>query len=217
MDILINAPNIILHVDKYLSAIIAQYDELSYVVMFAVIFSETGFVFAPFLPGDSLLFAAGALSAIESFNLLILLVVFWLAAFLGDTVNYWIGHFFGQKLIDHPKVPVNQEHVNKAQAFYEKYGGKAIFLARFIPIIRTAAPFVAGIGKMDYKKFVYYNATGGLVWVSLFTLLGYFFGNIKHVKENFSIVIIAIIALSLLPVVIELIKARREKPAKPEV
>jgi membrane-associated protein len=132
----------------------------------------------------------------------------WCAALLGDTVNYWIGHYFGQKLIDNKKFPINQEHINKAQKFYDKHGGKTIFLARFVPIVRTFAPFVAGIGKMDYKKFVYYNITGGFVWVFGFTLLGYFFGNIPSVKENFSIVIVGIIILSILPMLIQFIKAK---------
>lgn len=210
MDLLTGAFNFILHIDKYLGEIITNYGVLSYLILFLIIFAETGFVFTPFLPGDSLLFAAGAFSAIGSFNIVVLLLVFWLAAFLGDTANYWIGHFFGQKLVDNPKVPINQEHINKTQKFYAKYGGKAIFLARFIPVIRTTAPFVAGIGKMDYKKFLYYNVAGGFAWVFGFTLLGYFFGNISIVKENFSLVVLAIIFLSVIPVALEFIKARRK-------
>ncbi|MFH1840620.1 MAG: DedA family protein [Candidatus Shapirobacteria bacterium] len=201
--------NFILHIDTHLGEIIAQYGTLSYLILFVIIFAETGFVFTPFLPGDSLLFAAGAFAAIGSFNLPVVLLVLWLAAFLGDTANYWIGHFFGQKLINHPKVPINQEHVDRTQAFYQKHGGKTIFLARFIPIIRTFAPFVAGIGRMQYRKFVYFNATGGLVWVFGFTLLGYFFGNIPVVKENFSLAIMAIIVISILPFFIQLIKTKK--------
>ena len=204
MEILTGIISFILHIDTHLGEIIVRYGVLSYIVLFIIVFAETGFVFTPFLPGDSLLFASGAFSAIGSFNLVALILLLWLAAFLGDTVNYWIGHFFGQKIIDNPKIPINQEHIDKTQKFYDKYGGKTIFLARFIPIIRTFAPFVAGIGKMDYKKFVSYNAFGGVVWVFGFTLLGYFFGNLSGVKENFSLVVMAIIALSVAPILIEL-------------
>ena len=198
-----------MHIDTHLGDIIVQYGTVSYVILFAILFIETGLVFVPFLPGDSLLFAAGAFSAIGSFNIYILLVLLWVAAFLGDTMNYWIGHFFGQKLIDNPRVPIKQEYINKTQKYFDKYGGKTIFLARFVPIVRTFAPFIAGVGKMNYVKFVYYNAVGGLVWVFGFTLLGYFFGNIPIVKDNFSLVILAIIALSVVPVIVEYIKARK--------
>ncbi len=214
MEIFADIFNFILHIDIHLGEIISRYGTASYAILFAIIFAETGLVFTPFLPGDSLLFAAGAFSAIGSFNITLLLFLLWVAAFLGDTVNYWIGHYFGQKLIDNPKIPINQEHIYKTQKFYEKYGGKTIFLARFVPIIRTFAPFIAGIGKMDYKKFVYYNATGGFVWVFGFTLLGYFFGNIPSIKENFSVVIIAIIILSVLPILVEVIKTRLKNRIK---
>jgi len=201
----------ILHIDTHLGAIIAGYGTLTYIFLFAVIFAETGFVFTPFLPGDSLLFAAGAFAALGSFNVLALLLLFWSAAFLGDTVNYWIGHFFGQKIIDNPRLPINQKHIDKTQKFYDRHGGKTIFLARFVPIVRTFAPFVAGIGKMEYKKFITYNATGGLAWVGGFTLLGYFFGNLPTVKENFSIVVFVIILLSVSPILIEFIKVKLKK------
>jgi membrane-associated protein len=210
MDILMGAFDFILHIDTHLGVIISNYGILSYLVLFLIIFAETGFVFTPFLPGDSLLFASGAFAAIGSFNIVILLLILWLAAFLGDTANYWIGHFFGQKIVDSPKVPVNQEHIDKAQAFFAKYGGKAIFLARFVPIVRTTVPFVAGIGKMDYKNFIIYNVSGGFTWVFGFTLLGYFFGNIPLVKDNFSMVVIAIIVLSLVPVMLELVKSSKK-------
>ena len=156
-------------------------------------------IFTPFLPGDSLLFAVGALSALGSFNIILIVSLLWLAAFLGDTVNYWIGYYFGEKLISNPKIPIKQEHINKTQIFYEKYGGKTIILARFIPIVRTFAPFVAGISKMNYKKFVFFNAVGGFVWVFSLTFLGYFFGNIPLIKNNFSLVVLIIILFSLLP------------------
>ncbi|MFA5776423.1 MAG: DedA family protein [Patescibacteria group bacterium] len=211
MEIFTTIINFILHIDVYLGDIISNYGTLSYGILFLIIFAETGFVFIPFLPGDSLLFAAGAFAAIGSFNIVVLLIILWVAAFLGDTANYWIGYFFGQRLIDNPKIPLNQEHINKTQRFYDKHGGKTIFLARFIPIIRTFAPFVAGVGKMNYRKFVCYNAAGGFAWVFGFTLVGYFFGNIPSIKENFSLAVIAIVAISVLPVAVEFIRARLKK------
>jgi membrane-associated protein len=198
----------ILNIDVHLGEIISQYGALTYGVLFGIIFAETGFVFTPFLPGDSLLFAVGAFAALGSFNIILVALLLWLAAFLGDTANYWIGYFFGEKIIANPKIFIKQEHINKTNNFYEKYGGKTIILARFIPIIRTFAPFVAGIGKMNYKKFIVFNAVGGLLWVSSFTLLGFFFGNIKVVKHNFSLVVLVIIAISVLPVIIEFIKMK---------
>jgi membrane-associated protein len=215
MEIVTSVINFILHIDTHLGAVIANYGTLTYLFLFAIIFAETGFVFTPFLPGDSLIFAAGAFAALGSFNALFLIVLFWTAAFLGDTANYWIGHFFGQKIIDNPKFPINQKHIDDTQKFYDKYGGKTIFLARFVPIIRTFAPFVAGIGKMQYKKFITYNATGGLAWVGAFTLFGYFFGNIPLVKENFSIVVIAIVLLSMVPIATEFIKVKLKKRSMP--
>lgn len=213
MELVTGVFSILLHIDKYLGEIILNYGVLAYLILFIILFAETGLVFTPFLPGDSLLFAAGAFAAIGSFNITVLLVVLWLAAFLGDTANYWIGHFFGQRLVDNPRIPINQDHIDKTQRFYAKHGGKAIFLARFIPILRTTAPFIAGIGRMDYKKFVYYNATGGFVWVTGFTLTGYFFGNIPAVKEHFSLVVLAIIVLSIFPIIVEFSKARLKKQA----
>jgi membrane-associated protein len=209
MEIITTLTNFIIHIDTHLGAIIAQYGVLSYAIIFTIIFAETGLVFAPFLPGDSLLFAAGAFSAIGSLNIVTLFLVLWLASFLGDSVNYWIGHYFGQKFVDNPKIPLNQNHIEKTQKFYERYGGNTIILARFIPIIRTFAPFVAGMGTMNYKKFLYYNAGGGFLWVSVFTFLGYFFGNIQIVRENFSLVIVAIIILSLTPILIEFLKNKK--------
>lgn len=212
MEIITGVIDFILHIDTHLGEIIKAYGMLSYLILFIILFAETGFVFTPFLPGDSLLFAAGAFAAIGSFNIVVLLVILWVAAFFGDTTNYWIGHFFGQKIIDNPKIPfINQEHIDKTQAFYKKHGGKTIFLARFVPIIRTFAPFVAGVGKMHYDKFIVYNATGGFVWVFGFTLLGYFFGNIPAVKENFTFAVLAIILLSVVPIVYEFVKHRLAK------
>lgn len=194
--------NIILHIDIYLTDIVNVYGALSYLLLFATIFVETGLVFTPFLPGDSLLFAAGAISAISSINICMLILVLFLAAFLGDTANYFIGKYFGEKISN----KINQKYLIETQDFYKKYGGTTIFLARFIPIVRTFAPFVAGLGKMDYKRFIAYNATGGLIWVLLFTLLGYFLGNIPQVKANFSIIVILIILISLIPVALKFIK-----------
>ncbi|MBI2587221.1 VTT domain-containing protein [Candidatus Amesbacteria bacterium] len=179
---------------------IASYGVLTHAILFFIIFLETGLVFTPFLPGDSLIFAAGSLSALGSLNPFVVFVVLSVAAISGDTVNYWIGHFFGQKIINHPKIPLNPHHIQKTNQFFARHGGKTIFLARFVPIVRTFAPFVAGIGKMHYSKFISYNITGGLTWVGLFTFTGYFFGNVPLVKHNFSLVIMAIIVLSILPV-----------------
>lgn len=202
----------ILHIDVHLAEITANYGVLTYVVLFGIIFAETGFVVTPFLPGDSLLFAAGAISALGNLNIWLLTLILMAAAIIGDTVNYWIGHFFGEKIVDNPKFPlINQDHIDKTQAFYEKHGGKTIILARFVPIVRTFAPFVAGVGKMDYGKFITFNVVGGVVWVALFTLAGYFFGNIEFVKENFHIVIIAIIILSIMPMIYEYVKAKISK------
>lgn len=205
----------ILHIDTHLGEIISQYGVLTHLILFFIVFAETGFVFTPFLPGDSLLFAAGAFAALGSLHLTWLLIILFLAAVLGDTVNYWIGHFFGQKIVDNPKIPfINQEHIDKTQEFYKKHGGKTIFLARFVPIVRTFAPFVAGVGKMHYGKFISYNIIGGFVWVFLFTLAGYFFGNLPQVKENFSLVILAIILISVLPILFEYIKSKKSSPKK---
>lgn len=212
MEILANLLDFVLHIDTHLGEIIVNYGTLSYLILFGIIFAETGLVFVPFLPGDSLLFVAGAFAAIGSFNLYLILGILFVAAFLGDTANYWIGHFFGQKIIDNPKIPfINQKHIDETQEFYVAHGRKTIFLARFVPIVRTFAPFVAGVGKMHYGDFIKYNLTGGFVWVFGFTLLGFFFGNIPVVKENFSIVVLAIVALSVAPMVYEVIKSKFKK------
>jgi len=200
MDLL----NIILHIDTYLTDIVSAYGALSYLFLFIVIFLETGLVFTPFLPGDSLLFAAGAIAALNSLNIYYLIIIIWLAAFLGDTANYWIGNLLGEKISS----KVNQKYLNRTHEFYNKYGGATIFLARFVPIVRTFAPFVAGLGKMEYKKFFYYNILGGLVWTSLFIGMGYFLGNIPQVKQNFSIIIIGIIFISIVPILFGLLKKK---------
>jgi len=205
------AVEFILHIDEKLIFITQTYGTLAYAILFAIIFIETGLVIMPFLPGDSLLFAAGTLAAIGSFNIVYLILLCITAAFLGDTTNYWIGHFLGQEMTRRfPKI-VKPEYLAKAQAFYEKHGGMAIVLARFVPIVRTFAPFVAGVGKMTYPHFLAYNIIGGVIWVSLFTLLGFFFGNLPFVQQHFELAVVAIILISLLPMVVESIKARREK------
>ncbi|MFH2085515.1 MAG: DedA family protein [bacterium] len=196
----------ILHIDVHLGQIILDYGVLTYAILFGIIFVETGLVFVPFLPGDSLLFAAGAFAALGSLNLILVLGLMIVAAILGDTANYWIGHFFGQKLIDNPRIPINNEHIDETQKFFDMHGGKTIILARFVPIVRTFAPFVAGIGKMKYVQFISYNVIGGIVWVLVATLAGYFFGNISMVRENFSLVILGIVAISVIPMIITIIK-----------
>lgn len=198
----------VLHLDEHLFTITSQFGLLTYALLFGIIFAETGFVVTPFLPGDSLLFASGAIAALGSLNIVVVLVVLLAAAVVGDTVNYWIGHFFGRKMVENPRIPIKQEHIDQAQAFYDKYGGKAIILARFVPIVRTFAPFVAGIGSMEYGKFITYNIVGGIVWVLSITLLGFFFGNMPIVKENFELVVIAIVAISLLPMIYEVVKSK---------
>jgi membrane-associated protein len=214
---------IFLHLDKYLSDIIIQYGIFVYGLLFLVIFIETGLVVMPFLPGDSLLFAAGSFAAIGSLNIIFLLILLSLAGILGDSANYWLGHKFGRKLFKNgngkcysihsikDKICLNEEYLIKTERFYEKHGSKTIIIARFIPIIRTFAPFVAGIGKMNYGKFLSYNIIGGLLWVWLFVLGGYFFGNIPIVRENFSLVIIAIIIISIIPVIVELMRNRKKR------
>jgi len=207
--------NFVLHMDEQLPIIIGQIGGWTYLVLFVVIFIETGVVIMPFLPGDSLLFAAGAVAANPEtgLNTWVLFGLLATAAVLGDTANYWIGHFIGPKVFTQGSRFLKKEHLDRTHAFYQKHGGKTIFLARFIPIIRTFAPFVAGIGKMNYGYFISYNIIGGIVWTGLFLAAGHFFGNLPVVKENFSLVIIAIIVISALPAVFEYIKGRREKPA----
>ncbi|MFZ5855627.1 MAG: DedA family protein, partial [Chloroflexota bacterium] len=194
----------------YLADIIAQYGTWTYAILFFVIFMETGFVVTPFLPGDSLLFAAGTFAALDSgLNVWVLLILLMAAAILGDTANYWIGHYLGDRAYNIKWI--KREYLDKTHAFFEKHGGKTIFLARFVPIVRTFAPFVAGIGRMSYGFFFRWNIIGGITWVVIFTLAGYFFGNIPFVKHNFEFVIVAIILISVVPIGVEWLKARREK------
>jgi membrane-associated protein len=208
MDVVKFLIDLFLHLDTYLDTIITQYGAWTYGILFAVIFVETGLVIMPFLPGDSLLFAAGTFAALGSLNLWSLLGLLMVAAVLGDTVNYSIGHYLGERAYNIKWI--KKEYLEKTHAFFEKHGGIAIFLARFVPIVRTFAPFVAGIGKMSYGYFITYNFVGGIIWVALFTFAGYFFGNIPFVRHNFEYVIIVIILISVLPMAFEWWKARRE-------
>lgn len=204
-----------LHIDKNLVAIVTQYGAWTYGILFLIIFMETGFVVTPFLPGDSLIFAAGALAAGGSLSIVLLYALLVSAAILGDTVNYWIGHFIGPKAFEGEHKFLKKEHLHKAQKFYEKHGGHAIVLARFVPIVRTFAPFVAGVSKMSYKHFIIYNVLGGILWVSLFLFTGFFFGNLPFFKKNFEYVIILIVLISLIPIAYEFIEARRKRPHPP--
>jgi len=206
--------DLVLHVDKYLDLIIQQYGLLTYVLLFVIVFCETGLVVTPFLPGDSLLFAVGAFAARGSLDVVVALVVLAAAAILGDTVNYWIGAVVGPKVFHKENVRfLNRKHLDRTHEFYERYGGKTIVIARFVPIVRTFAPFVAGIGKMTYGRFLSYNIFGGLLWVLLFVLGGFYFGNIGIVRRNFSLVIIAIVLISILPGVIEALRHRARSRA----
>jgi len=200
--------DIFLHLDEYLAGIISSYGIWTYGILFVVIFVETGLVVMPFLPGDSLLFAAGTFAALGSLNIWVLVGLLFVAAVLGDAVNYSIGHYLGERAYSIKWI--KKEYLDKTHAFFEKHGGKAIFLARFVPIVRTFAPFVAGIGKMSYGYFATYNIAGGATWVLTFTLLGYFFGNLEFVKKNFEFVIVGIILVSVVPMFVEWWKARRE-------
>jgi membrane-associated protein len=211
MDILQTLVDYILHLEKHLAALVQQYGVWTYTILFAIIFLETGVVITPFLPGDSLLFAAGALAAIGDLNVVVLFVLLAIAAILGDTVNYWIGHKLGPRVFREDVRFLKREYLTRTERFYEKHGGKTIFLARFVPIIRTFAPFVAGIGTMEYGRFLTYNVLGGIVWTAGFVFAGYFFGNIPVVQEHFSLVIVAIIVVSLVPMLYEVAMARRER------
>lgn len=206
-----NIIDIFIHLDKYLGLIIDRFGSLTYIILFFVIFMETGFVVTPFLPGDSIVFAVGTFSAMGFLHIIPMYVLLLSAAILGDTANYWIGHKIGPKIFEKDSRFIKKEYLEKTKAFYEKHGGKTIILARFVPIIRTFAPFVAGVGIMNYRKFLTYNIVGGFLWITLFLFLGYFFGNIPFVKEHFEYAVLLIVLISLVPMIIEYIKAKREK------
>ncbi len=216
MDFARQMLDFIIHVDVHLAALIAKYGVWTYTILFLIIFAETGLVVTPFLPGDSLLFAAGAFAARGALDPFTLAGALMLAAILGDTVNYWIGFRIGPKIFQQSGNRFfKREHLEKTHRFYERYGGKTIVLARFVPIIRTFAPFVAGIGRMNYLYFVGYNVLGGILWVALFVGGGYYFGNLPGVQHNFTLVVLAIIVLSVIPPVIEVVSSMRKKKVNP--
>jgi len=204
----------LLHLDEHLAAIIERFGIVSYIILFLVIFAETGLVIFPFLPGDSLLFAAGAISSTSTLNPILLFIILASAAIIGDSVNYWIGTYVGPKAFKAGGSKFfKKEYLNRTHEFYEKHGGKTIVIARFIPIIRTFAPFIAGIGKMSYPHFLFYNVMGALLWVGLFIFGGFYFGNLTVVKDNFFLVVLGIIFISLLPGFYEFFSQKRKKSA----
>lgn len=202
--------DVFLHLDRHLGDVIAQYGTWTYLLLFVIVFCETGLVATPFLPGDSLLFAAGTFAAIGALDVAWLWILLVTAAVAGDTANYWIGAYIGPRAFTGRYRFLKKEYLERTHRFYEKHGGKTIILARFIPIIRTFAPFVAGIGAMNYSRFILFNITGGIAWVTLFVLCGYFFASLPVVKDHFSFVVAAIIVISVLPLAYEVFQARRE-------
>jgi membrane-associated protein len=198
-----------LHLDRHLGQVIQSYHAWTYLILFLIVFAETGLVVTPFLPGDSLLFAAGTFAALGYMDVILLFIILTAAAIIGDTVNYWVGHYVGPKVFKKEDVRfLNKKHLERTHEFYEKYGGKTIIIARFIPIVRTFAPFVAGVGSMTYGRFILYNIVGGVLWVAIFVFGGYYFGTVEVVRKNFSLVIIAIILLSVMPIVFEFVRHR---------
>lgn len=216
MEIISQLVDFILHLDVHLNEIIQNFGIWTYLILFLIIFLETGVVITPFLPGDSLLFAAGSFAALGSLNVWVLFFTLIIAVILGDTINYWIGHYIGPKAFSGNIRFLKKEYLDRTHEFYEKHGGKTIILARFIPIIRTFAPFVAGIGAMNYSRFLVYNVVGAFIWVTLFTFGGYFFGNLPIIKENFTLAILAIILISVLPGVVEFLRERFKSSQKIE-
>ena len=209
MDYFMEIVNFIIHIDGYLKNFVSQYGFFTYLILFVIIFCETGVVIFPFLPGDSLLFAAGSLAAIGSLNIFILILILCISAVLGDTVNYHIGRNFGDTIMR--KNIIKQAYLDETYGFFEKHGGKTIAYARFVPIVRTIAPFVAGIGKMNYRYFLKFNLISGIVWTVFFLLAGFFFGNIPFVEKNFSAVILGIILISVMPSIISFIYKKLKK------
>jgi membrane-associated protein len=213
LDLLTHLIDLFVHLDQHLSRVISEYGVWTHLILFLIVFCETGLVVTPFLPGDSLLFAAGTFAALGALDVRLVLLMLMIAAIVGDTLNYWVGAYIGPRAFRGDIRFLRKEYLDRTHAFYEKHGGKTIILARFIPIIRTFAPFVAGVGAMSYPKFILYNVVGAVLWVMSFVLGGYFFGNIPAVRENFTLVILAIVALSVMPVVREALRARRSRPA----
>lgn len=208
METIKNLIDLFLHVDKNLLALTQTYGTLSYGILAGVVFMETGLVITPFLPGDSLLFAAGALAARGAFNIVFLYILLFCAVLVGDNVNYWVGRFIGLKVFEANSKFLKRKHLEKTQKFYDKHGGKAVILARFVPIVRTFAPFVAGVGKMEYIKFLIFSLIGATLWVSSFLWGGYFLGNLPVIKENFHYMVLAIIFVSIMPIIWEVVKTR---------
>ncbi|MFA6320358.1 MAG: DedA family protein [Candidatus Omnitrophota bacterium] len=212
MEFIKSLLDLAIHFDKHLNAMIQSFGGWSYLVLFVIIFAETGLVVTPFLPGDSMIFAVGTFAAMGSLDVAWLFAVLVSAAIIGDSVNYAIGKFIGEKAFHMKNSKIfKKEYLDKTHKFYEKYGGKTIILARFVPIVRTFAPFVAGVGIMSYRKFFAYNIIGGILWVAVFLYGGYFFGNMPVIKNNFSIAIFAVIILSILPIGVEYWKHKRTK------
>ena len=210
MDWIKKLIDMVLNIDEHLARLVPEYGLWIYVILFLIIFCETGLVVTPILPGDSLLFAIGALTAVpDGLSLPMILVLLSVAAILGDTVNYWIGHFIGPRVFKSESRFLNRKHLEKTHEFYERYGGKTIIIARFVPIVRTFAPFVAGVGSMTYGKFMSYNIFGGLLWVVSMTMAGYYFGNLPIVRKNFELVILMIIFISILPGIIEYFREKK--------
>jgi len=216
MEIILSLIDLFLHLDKHLNEIILTYGTWTYLLLFLIIFLETGLVVTPFLPGDSLIFAAGTFAGLGSLNIWLIFILLSAAAIIGDSVNYFIGNKIGPRAFSGNIRFLKQEYLIRTHEFYEKHGGKTIILARFIPIIRTFAPFIAGVGVMSYWKFISYNIIGGILWVAIFSFGGYFFGNLKFVQDNFSLVVVGIIVVSVLPGVFEYLKARAEAGRKAE-
>ena len=210
MELLTTFIDIFIHLDKHLSMIIQEYGTVTYLILILIIFCETGLVVTPFLPGDSLLFAAGTFAALGALNVGWLFGLLVAAAMAGNTTNYWIGYFVGPRIFHKENVRfLNKKHLDRTHQFYEKYGGKTIIMARFVPVVRTFAPFVAGIGRMTYARFISYDICGGTAWVGICVFAGYFFGNIPIIKQNFSLVILTIIFISILPGLIEFLRHRK--------
>lgn len=215
MEFVLQIAKYFLHLDEYLGIIISAVGPLTYVILFAIVFAETGLVVAPFLPGDSLLFVAGSLSGAGHLNIFAIYITLLAAAILGDTVNYWIGNKIGPRVFAKENSRIfKKEYLERTREFYEKHGGKAIILARFIPIIRTFAPFVAGVGQMHYRTFLAYNVTGAFIWVTGFVFAGYFFGGLQFIKENFHYTVVIIIIISFLPMVYEYLNHKKKKLTK---
>ena len=206
MEIVNSLFDFFLHIDKHLFSLVTEYKNWTYLILFFIIFFETGLVVTPFLPGDSLLFAAGAIAALGILNIWILVGLLCISAIIGDSVNYSIGKYFGHKAFNGNYRLIKKEYLNRTHEFYEKHGGKTIIIARFVPIIRTFAPFIAGMGSMNYGKFILFNIVGGILWVFICSFAGYFFGNLSFVKDNFFLVVLAIIIISLVPMILEYLK-----------